>query len=290
MSNATQEAIVVKGLDENGQRISSKQYVEMVQEAIKSSNNLVLETYGQHNVGGRLLHASGSVHLTVRGPAGQRLGCMGQPATTIVCEGPASDDVGYLNIGADIVVRGDATNGVCNAMAQGRVMIGGSIGARGLTMTKWNPDYVRPELWVLGSTGDTFAEFNCGGIGVVCGVEAKNPKNVLGYRPCVGMVGGWIYYRGETDGSFSKTNVREIEPSDEQWQWLMERMPGYLDSIKRPELLKTLSVRGDWKILMAITPQERALMFSGPMPMAQFRNNIWNPAFAGPDAPRGGDP
>ncbi len=101
---------------------------------------------------------------------------MGQPGTTIVCDGPASDDVGYLNIGADIMVKGDATNGVCNAMAQGRVMIGGSIGARGLTMTKWNPDYERPELWVLGSVGDTFAEFNCGGIGVVCGIEAKIRK------------------------------------------------------------------------------------------------------------------
>ena len=54
-------------------------------------------------------------------------------------------------------------------------MIGGSIGARGLTMTKWNPDYTRPEMWVLGSVGDTFAEFNCGGIGVVCGVEPEEP-------------------------------------------------------------------------------------------------------------------
>ena len=57
-------------------------------------------------------------------------------------------------------------------------------------MTKWNPDYHRPQMWVLGSVGDTFAEFNCGGIGIVCGVNPKNPASVLGYRPCVGMVGG----------------------------------------------------------------------------------------------------
>ena len=109
----------------------------------------------------------------VKGPSGQRLGCMGMPGTTILCEGSTSDDVGYLNIGAEITVLGDATNGACNAMANGKVYIGGSIGARGLTMTKWNPDYTRPELWVLGSTGDSFAEFNCGGIAVVCGVEPK---------------------------------------------------------------------------------------------------------------------
>jgi len=60
---------------------------------------------------------------------------MGLPGTTITCTGAASDDVGYLNIGAEITVLGDATNGVCNAMANGKVYIGGSIGARGLTMT-----------------------------------------------------------------------------------------------------------------------------------------------------------
>lgn len=284
------EVITVKGLDEHGQRISSKTFEEKVQEAVRSSNTLLLETYGQHNVGGRLHHPSGSVSIRTKGPCGQRLGSMGQPNTTIYCEGPASDDVGYLNIGADIIVKGDATNGVCNAMAQGRVMIGGSIGARGLTMTKWNPDYARPQLWVLGSVGDTFAEFNCGGIAVVCGVDPKTPKNVLGYRPCVGMVGGWIYYRGKTDGSYSKTNVREAAPDDAQWQWLMDRMGEYLEALDQKDLLQALSVREEWKMLIAITPQERALMFSGPMPMEQFRNKIWNAGFAGPDAPAGGDP
>ncbi len=281
MSGKKQKAITIKGLDKNGQRISSKDFEDEVQAVAASHNNLVLETYGQHNVGGRLKPANGPYSIRISGPAGQRLGCMGQPGTTIICDGPASDDVGYLNIGADIVIKGDATNGVCNAMAQGRVMIGGSIGARGLTMTKWNPDYERPELWVLGSVGDTFAEFNCGGIAVVCGVDGKNPNNVLGYRPCVGMVGGWIYYRGKTDGSFSTTNVKEVEPDDEQWQWLTERMTGYLEAIGRKDLLKTLSVRAEWKLLMAITPQERALMFSGPMPMAEFRTRIWDKAFGG---------
>jgi NADPH-dependent glutamate synthase beta subunit-like oxidoreductase/glutamate synthase domain-containing protein 3/NAD-dependent dihydropyrimidine dehydrogenase PreA subunit len=275
------KALIVKGIDKHGQRISSKDFEELVQPAAKKSKNLILEVYGQHNVGGRLMPEGGPYHLTIKGPAGQRLGCMGQPGTTIICEGTASDDVGYLNIGADITVLGDATNGVCNAMAQGRVMIKGSIGARGLTMTKWNPDYEKPELWVLGSVGDTFAEFNCGGIGIICGVEAKNPDNVLGYRPCVGTVGGSIYYRGKTDDTYSRNNVKESDPDDEQWQWLMDRMPEYLEKIGRPELLKTLSMRKEWKILVAITPQERALIFSGPMPMSEYRTKIWDKAFGG---------
>ena len=280
MKGENTKAITVKGIDESGQRVSSKEFEELVQAAFKESTNLILESYGQHNVGGRLLGAKEPISITINGPVGQRLGCMGRPGTSIVCNGPASDDVGYLNIGADIVVLGHASNGVCNAMAEGRVMVRGSIGARALTMTKWNPDYNRPQLWVLGSVGDTFAEFNCGGIGVVCGVEPKS-KNVLGYRPCVGMVGGWIYFRGETDGSYSKTNVKEVKPDDSQWQWLMERMPEYLASIGREDLASTLTVREEWKMLIAMTPQERVLTLSTPLPMAEFRAKVWDKAFGG---------
>lgn len=277
------KAIVVKGLDENGQRISSKIFEELVQDAFAKSRKLKLETYGQHNVGGRLKNGGKPVDIEITGPCGQRLGCMGMPGTTITCNGPASDDVGYLNIGAEITVKGDATNGVCNATAEGKVYIGGSIGARGLTMTKWNPDHQRPELWVLGSVGDSFAEFNCGGIAVVCGLEPKNPDNVLGYRPCVGMVGGWIYYRGKSDGSYAKNSVMAVLPDDAQWQWLLDRLPLFLKKIGRPRLLKKLSRRDEWMMLMAIPPQERALMFSGPMPMEEFKRKIWNPGFGGGD-------
>ncbi len=275
--------ITVKGVDENGRRLSTQIFDVLVQEAFTKSRDLVLETYGQHNVGGRLNSGGEPVAIEVNGPCGQRLGCMGMPGTKIVCNGPAADDVGWLNIGAEITVKGEATNGVCNAMAEGKVQIGGSIGARGLTMTKWNPAYNRPELWVLGSCGDSFAEFNCGGIAVVCGVEAKNPENILGYRPCVGMVGGSIYFRGKIDGSYSQINVKAILPDDEQWQWLLERLPGYLEAIGRSELLEELGSRDQWSMLIAIPPQERALMNTKPMSMEEFKYKIWNPGFGGGD-------
>ncbi len=271
---------VVKGLSENGERISSMEFEKRVRKASNSSADLFLESYGQHNIGIRL-QREGGLNITVKGPSGQRLGCMGMPGTTITCEGATSDDVGYLNIGAEITVLGDATNGACNAMANGKVFIGGSIGARGLTMTKWNPEYEKPELWILGSAGDSFAEFNCGGVAVVCGVNPKNPDNILGYRPCVGMVGGLIYFRGKIDDSFPKTAAKVAKPDDEQWQWLKGNLTDYLEKIRRKELTDTLSDRDEWNILTPITPQERALMFSGPMPMAEFRINHWTKAFGG---------
>ncbi len=283
MSETKHKVVTVCGKDENNLRLSSKIFEEEVRGAAESADELILESFGQHNIGLRLGAVDKPLTVRVKGPAGQRLGCMGMTGATIICEGSASDDVGYLNIGADIVVQGDATNGVCNAMAGGRVMIGGSIGARGLTMTKWNPEYEKPEMWVLGSVGDTFAEFNCGGVAVVCGVEAKNEDNVLGYRPCVGMVGGKIFYRGKTDESYSKTNAKLTTPSDEEWQWLTGNLPEYLQSIERPELLEALSVREEWSVLNSITPQERALMFSGPMPMEEFRKRVWDQGFGGGD-------
>ena len=107
---STDNPIIVKGLDENGRRLSSKIFEEKVQAAFKKSPNLHLETYGQHNVGGRLLNADNPVNIRVSGPVGQRLGAMARPGSTIYCDGPASDDVGYLNIGADIIVNTDADN------------------------------------------------------------------------------------------------------------------------------------------------------------------------------------
>jgi len=275
-------ATVVKGLNENGRRINSMDFESMVQAAARTSNEIRIESMGQHNLGIRLQHADG-LSIEVSGPTGQRLGCMGMPGTIITCNGAASDDVGYLNIGAEITVLGDATNGVCNAMANGKVYIAGSIGARGLTMTKWNPAYEKPELWVLGSTGDSFAEFNCGGIAVVCGVDSKNPENVTGYRPCVGMVGGTIFYRGKTDDSYSRNNARLAAPTDEQWQWLEENMPLFLAKISRDDLKNSLLIRDEWQVFNSVSPQERALIFSGPMPMAEFRKKHWNKAFGGGD-------
>ncbi len=271
---------VVKGLNEKGLRVGSMEFEKLVRQAAAESGDLTLETFGQHNIGIRLQREAG-LKITVKGPSGQRLGCMGMPGTEIICEGATSDDVGYLNIGAEITVLGDATNGACNAMANGKVYIGGSIGARGLTMTKWNPAYDKPELWILGSTGDSFAEFNCGGTAVVCGVNPKNPHNILGYRPCVGMVGGQIYFRGKIDDTYSKTNAKLTQPNDAQWQWLQDGLKNYLTKIQKLDLVETLLKRDDWNLLVAITPQERALMFSGPMLMAEFRHEHWDKSFGG---------
>ena len=147
-----------------------------------------------------------------RRPVGQRLGSMGMPGTEIFVKGSASDDVGWINCGAKITVLGDVTNGAFNAAAQGILYVQGSGGARCDTMTKHNPRFDPPQSWYFRNVGDSFAEFKAGGIAVVCGVDPRNPENVLGYRPCVGMVGGTIYFRGPIQGYSERTLNSLISP------------------------------------------------------------------------------
>ncbi|MGE4297340.1 MAG: FAD-dependent oxidoreductase [Desulfovibrionaceae bacterium] len=243
---------------ENGCRLESRILEERVQQAVaEGARELEIEAYGQHGLGGRLwISKQEPITVTITGSAGQRLGSQGFPGTRIELHGPASDDTGWLNAGAEIVVLGNASNGTCNAMSQGKVFIAGNVGARAMTMTKQNPRFPAPELWILGSAGDYFAEFMAGGIAVVCGHEAQDPSNVLGFRPCVGMVGGKIFFRGPIAG-FSQADAKRVPIDDDTWTWFSENLKNYLVAIGKAKLLKTLGVREDWQLIVARSPYEK---------------------------------
>ncbi|MFZ2446970.1 MAG: FAD-dependent oxidoreductase [Syntrophobacteraceae bacterium] len=270
----SQQVLRLSGV-ENGHRIESRILEERMQRAVADGyRHIEVEAFGQHGIGGRLWKAgSEKVHVRVTGSPGQRVGSMGFPNTVIEILGPASDDVGWLNGGAEIVVHGHATNGIANAMAQGKIYIAGNIGARGMTMTKRNPRFDPPELWVLGGTGDYFAEFMAGGIAVVCGYNPQDAENVLGYRPCVGMVGGRIYFRGPHKG-YSKPDAKLVPILDEDWEWLTANLEKYLNAIGRIALFDHLANRDEWQVLEARGPNEK---FSRPRRAIQsFRNDVWD--------------
>lgn len=260
---------------ENGVRVESRILEERIQNAVRQgARRLEIDAWGQHGIGGRLwISKEEPISVTLTGSPGQRIGSKGFPGTTIQVMGPASDDVGWLNAGAEIIVNGNASNGVCNAMAQGKVFIAGNIGSRGMTMTKTNPRFDPPELWVLGSVGDYFAEFMAGGTAVVCGHEAQNPGNVLGYRPCVGMVGGRIFVRGPIDG-FSQSDSLMEPIDDTAWGWLVENLEQFLKKIKRSRLLKRLTRREEWQLIRAKTPFEKKGRVRRAM--HDFRAGTWD--------------
>jgi NADPH-dependent glutamate synthase beta subunit-like oxidoreductase/glutamate synthase domain-containing protein 3/NAD-dependent dihydropyrimidine dehydrogenase PreA subunit len=270
-----QESREIAG-QENGIRVESRVMEEQIQRAVLGGyRHIKVKAYGQHGIGGRLWRAGeGQIKVDVTGMSGQRLGSMGFANTVIEAFSSASDDVGWLNAGAQIIVHGNATNGVANAMAQGKIYIDGNIGARGMTMTKHNPRFKPPELWVFGKAGDSFAEFMAGGIAVVCGVGAERENDVLGYRPCVGMVGGKIFFRGR-QRSYSKEDARLFtELPDDEWRWLKNNLSLFLKGIGKEYLFDELtSKRAHWNLLIALEPSEkkgRALR-----PMSVYRKEQW---------------
>ena len=261
-----------------GRRVSSRELEEQIQRAIKKGERaLTVHANGQHGIGGRIWPRDKKVRITVDGPVGQRLGSMGMYGTEITVKGGCSDDVGWINCGAHITVLGDVTNGAHNAGAQGILYVQGGGGARCDTMTKFNPRFEPLQSWYFRDVGDSFAEFKAGGIAVVCGVEPRNPDNILGYRPCVGMVGGTIYFRGPIQG-FSENDVKRVELSDADWEWLTTNIKPYLKSIDRTKCLKDLTRdRGDWQKLIALTPAEKTARKGGRMSTTEFRQTVWEP-------------
>jgi NADPH-dependent glutamate synthase beta subunit-like oxidoreductase/NAD-dependent dihydropyrimidine dehydrogenase PreA subunit len=75
--------------------------------------------------------------------------------------------------------------------------------------------------------------------------------------------------------------VKDTVPNDEQWQWLISRLPEFLEAIGQPQHLSTLSNRDEWRMLIALTPQEKTLSNLGSMPMQDFRARVWEAAFGG---------
>ncbi len=261
----------------NGKRVPSKVLEEQLQKAVQDGvQELTVKADGQHGIGGRIWPRGAKVKVAIEGTAGQRIGSMGMDGTEVVVKGSTSDDTGWLNCGATITVLGDVANGAHNAAAQGILYVQGGGGARCDTMTKKNPRFPDLQSWYFRGVGDSFAEFKAGGIAVVCGVEPRDPENILGYRPCVGMVGGTIYFRGPIK-EYSKPDVTLVDLTEQDWEWLTGNMKPYLQAIDRmsyyQELTKDMNT---WKKFIAYTPAEKAKAKGKlKMGLTDFRLNMW---------------
>ena len=261
----------------DGKRVSSKDLEDQIQRLVSSGKHqLKIISDGQHGIGGRIWPSPEKTTIVVEGPVGQRLAGMGMMGTEIIVHDSCSDDVGWLNCGAKVTVLGDVANGAHNAGAQGILYVQGSGGARCDTMTKFNPRFEPLQSWYFRDVGDSFAEFKAGGIAVVCGVEPRHPDNILGYRPCVGMVGGTIYFRGPTTG-YSTKDVRITALDDTDWEWLRNNIKPYLTAIDRTAYLEELTRnQEEWQKIIALSPEERDDMGSKRLPMEQFRLQTWD--------------
>lgn len=242
---------------EGNNRMSTQDLLQKINDAVAAGETeFYVEGSGQHDIGGPLWHPEGKTLKFILTNPGQRVGSMCLPGTEIIVEGPASADVGWLNAGGKIVVRGDGGDTTAHCAASGTIYVGGRVGTRSGSLMKHDPLYEPPEFWVLKNCGSFSFEFMGGGIGVVCGYDSDEFDSVLGDRSCVGMVGGKVYFRGKASG-ISPKDVK-IAPLDEQdIAYLDGKMDEFLVSLNRSELREELSIWDEWHKIVPLTFDER---------------------------------
>lgn len=252
------------------ERMSTRELLQTIGEAVeRGETDFHISASGQHDIGGPHWNRDGNeLRFTITNP-GQRVGSMCLPNTRVIVEGSAPADVGWLNTGGTIAVRGDAGDTAGHCAAGGKIYIGGRAGTRSGSLMKHDPEHAPPELWILKSTGSFSFEFMSGGRAVVCGLDSQTLPSVLGDRPCVDMVGGVVYFRGPCPELPPDVETRELDAED--IAWLDAGLDPFLEAINKAKYRRELSLWKHWRKLVPGTGSPGA----GLMPMASFRATSW---------------
>lgn len=224
-------------------RMSTQDLLLSIEKAVnKGETDFYVDASGQHDIGGPLWNKEGKkLTFTVTNP-GQRVGCMALPNTEVIVKGSAPADVGWLNSGGRITVTGDAGDTAGHCASCGSIYIGGRAGTRSGSLMKKDPLYEAPELWILKSTGSFSFEFMGGGRAVVCGCDSQTLPSIMGDRPCVGMVGGVVYFRGPVSELPPDVHIADLDSDD--IAFLDGGLDVFLNAIGQPRRRPELSV---WK-------------------------------------------
>jgi NADPH-dependent glutamate synthase beta subunit-like oxidoreductase/glutamate synthase domain-containing protein 3/ferredoxin len=255
-------------------RMSTQDLLLAISDAVeKGETKFEIAAAGQHDIGGPLWNKEGkTLHFHVTNP-GQRLGSMCLPGTEIVCDGSTSADVGWLNAGGIITVRGDAGDTAGHCSSGGKIYIGGRGGTRTGSLMKHDPLYEEPELWILKNVGSFSFEFMGGGRAIVCGYDSKQFASVLGERACVGMVGGVVYVRGPIDTYPADVICTDLDEDD--IKFIDGGMADFLKAVARPEIRQELSDWSQWHKLRPLTFEEKKQHEQPKPDLHEFRTREW---------------
>ena len=255
----------------NNNRMSTQELLQTIYDKIEEGyTEFDIDACGQHDIGGAVKAKKDDEILLfkITNP-GQRVGAMAMDCVKIVVEGSAPADVGWLNSGAEIVVRGDGGDTAAHCAAGGKVYVGGRVGTRSGALMKHDPKFEPPQFWVLKNTGSFSFEFMGGGIAVICGYDCDDSASVLGNRSCVGMVGGVVYVRGHVEGLAGCVELLPLDKLDKDF--LKSGMPDFLKEIGKPELLDELLNFSDWSKIIPLPKELKEKKQS----VKDFINNEW---------------
>lgn len=256
----------------DNKRLSTRELLQIIYDKMAEGyTSFEITASGQHNIGGPLWTNDGlPLEFNVKNP-GQRIGSMGMPDTKIVIEGSAPADVGWLNSGAEIILKGDGGDTTAHCAASGKIYVAGRVGTRSGALMKHDPKFPAPEFWVLKNTGSFSFEFMGGGTAVICGLDCEGFDSIIGSRSCVGMVGGTIYVRGNVNGLSDDVYIVDIDDNDKEF--LTNGLNEFLTKIERTDLFDTLTDFSQWRKIIAKTFEERKA--NHLIPMKDFRLNKW---------------
>jgi len=256
---------------QNENRMSTQTLLQLIQSKIDDGcTEFEINACGQHNIGGSswAKDRSKTLKFILHNP-GQRVGAMGMKGTSIVVEGSVPADTGWLNSGAEIVVKGDCGDTAAHCAASGEIYVAGRVGTRSGALMKHDPRFKLPEFWVLKNTGSFSFEFMGGGIAVVCGYGCEDLKSVLGDRSCVGMVGGVVYVRGAVEGIDECVEIKFLQEDD--IEFLTSGLKRFAEKIVQPEIVGKLNNWSEWRKIQPKLVKVRGERTS----LKDFRENEW---------------
>ncbi len=267
-------AAKISGFNDSNIRISTQELLKKIYAALEQGETeFEILSSGHHDIGGPLWSdKETSLKFTVKNP-GQRVGAFGLGGTRIVVEGSTPADAGWLNAGAELIIKGDSGDTTAHCAASGKIFVAGRVGTRSGSLMKHDPAFPAPELWVLKNTGSFSFEFMGGGTAIICGIDCEGRDSILGDRSCMGMVGGTIYVRGPVKNL--PDDVWLLDLNDADIEFLSQGLPTFLENIEKPEYLDQLTDFSQWHKVIAKSNEERKLRHSMRPTMREFRLEKW---------------
>lgn len=254
----------------NNIRMSTQELLQTIEKKIESGyTEFEIEACGQHDIGGSSWSKDGKNLIFKIVNPGQRVGAMGMDGTKIIVESSAPADIGWLNSGATIVVKGDGGDTAAHCAAGGKIYVAGRVGTRSGALMKHDPKFESPQFWVLKNTGSFSFEFMGGGVAVVCGYDCEDLPSVLGNRSCVGMVGGTVYVRGKVEGLAKCVEQVKLDKYDKDF--LKSGMKNFLAEIGNVDLESELLDFNKWSKIIPLPKELKKKKIS----VKEFKQQEW---------------
>ncbi len=189
--------------------------------------------------------------IEITGLCGQRyVACGWKNQKRLILEGVPGNNLAAFADGPEIIVHGNAQEGVGNTMSSGHIQVHGRVGdiagygmRGGELFVKEHAGYRlgihmkayqdhKPVIVVGGSVGAFAGEYMAGGTIIVLGINTIQP--LIGHYCGTGMYGGEIYLRGDYPVKHVAPNIEKVVISGKELDNIIDYLHRYSIYFKYP--------------------------------------------------------